>query len=133
MNFKSNNNEIEVDHVAEISIISSHSSIQSLPVAVNPKKEVHINRTSGNYEQLRRDLFGNDVFLPKTEPTKNSSVAEPHLIQGQEIRMESSYDIPISIYNCSNDSNSPQSVTDHVNITKFEAQRSEIKSQFIRK
>lgn len=127
MNFQSNNNEIEVDQVAEISIISSHSSIQSLPFVVNPKKEDQINQTSGNCDRLRCELFGNDAL----DHTENSSITEPRLIQGEEIRIESSYYVPG--YDCCNDSNSRQSVNDHVNITKFEAQRSEIKSQFIRK
>lgn len=125
--------EEEVE-VAEISIISSHSSIEPSNTALmmtNVEKEAEIVRASENCDRLRSELFEIGHESKNSSMNEEAAAMSAYLVQGEEVvQFDSVYENAEGV-RFEYEDRLP--LTDQVNMKKFERQRPEIRSQFMKK
>lgn len=124
----------QVEEVAEISIISSHSSIEPALMMTNGEKEAEIVRASENCDRLRSELFESGRGRGESMNEDEEAVSA-YLVQGKEVvQFDSVCERGMGgVGSAYEPYERLSTLTDQVNMMKFERQRPEIRSQFMKK
>ena len=116
------------EQVAEISVISSRSSIDTVPVqGPNSDRQREIERASESCERLRSMLAAENV---NGRPSIDLSTTDsPKLVQGEEVEIENLDDF----YTARTAAFQSRLSHDGGNIVRFESGKSEIRQQLMKK
>lgn len=127
------------EQVAEISIISSRSSIVPPPNGHGDADDDELVRTSENCEKLRAELFKsegvNEAAIETTQTTLLNQ-SSPKLVQGEKFEAELDEYVNSSSgagFGQNLERLSNRNTNSDVNILKFDEEKSKIRSQFMRR